>query len=144
MNFKTVKLSVISAAALALSASQGVAQNSGRVSVKVPFDFVAGATPLPAGTYNFSEDRSGVMHITSSELHKAIVVLTNPDSATNAGDSATVKFDKVNGQYSLSEVNMLGEPGRHVLRMDDRQGHDEKSVFTSRLAVTNATAKSLR
>ena len=139
MNFTTVKLSVISAAALALSASQGFAQTSGKVSVKVPFDFVAGVTALPAGTYNFSEDHTGVMHISSQELHKAIVVLTNPEPGLNAGDTASVKFDKVNGQYSLTEVNMLGEPSRRLIRLDQIS-----SSITTRLGVTNATAKSLR
>ncbi len=139
MNFTTVKLSLISAAALALSASQGFAQVSGRVSVKVPFDFVAGVTTLPAGTYNFTEDRAGVLHISCVELHKAIVVLTNPEPGAASFDGASVKFDKVNGQYSLTEVNMIGEPSHRLIRLEEKSG-----MFASRLGVTNATAKSLR
>ena len=139
MNFTTVKLSVISAAALALSASQGFAQVSGKVSAKVPFEFVAGVTTLPAGTYDFTEDHMGVLHIRSTELRKAIVVLTNPEPGATAIDGASIKFDKVNGQYALTEVNMMGEPSHRLIRLEDKSG-----TFASRLGVTNATAKSLR
>jgi len=138
MTFKTVKLSLISAAALALSASQGFAQ-SNRVSVKVPFDFTAGSTTLPAGTYGFTEDRSGVMIISSVDRHKAIAVLTNPEAGGNGSETSTVKFDKVNGQYALTEVTMAGEPAHRLIRLDEKS-----ASFSTRLGITNATAKSLR
>jgi len=139
MTFKTVKLSLISAAALALSASQGFAQTGNRVSVKVPFDFTAGSTTLPAGTYGFTEDRSGVMIISSVDRHKAIAVLTNPEAGGNGSETSTVKFDKVNGQYALTEVTMAGEPAHRLIRLDEKS-----ASFSTRLGVTNATAKSLR
>ena len=139
MTFKTVKLSLISAAALALAASQGFAQSNGKVSAKVPFDFTAGSTTLPAGTYGFSEDRSGVMIISSLDRHKAIAVLTNQETGSHGAEAASVKFDKVNGQYALTELNLAGEPAHRLIRLDEKSGS-----FTSHLGVTNATAKSLR
>ena len=139
MNITTLKVSFISAAALTVAASQAVAQTPARVSVKVPFEFSAGPTVLPAGTYDFSEDRTGVMYISSAENHKAIVVLTNPEAGGNGKDYASVKFDKVNGQYSLTEVSMVGEPTHRLIRLEDRT-----SGITSKLGVTNATAKGLR
>lgn len=139
MTFKTVKLSLISAAALALSASQSFAQTNTRVSVKVPFDFTAGSTTLPAGTYGFTEDRSGVMIISSLDRHKAIAVLTNPEAGSTGSETSTVKFDKVNGQYALTEVTMVGEPAHRLIRLDEKS-----ASFSTRLGVTNATAKSLR
>jgi len=139
MNFTTVKLSVISAAALALSASQSFAQTNLKVSVKVPFDFAAGTTRLPAGTYTFSEERPGIMYINSPELHRGIVLLTNPEPGGPTSETASVKFDKVNGQYALTQVNVIGEPSHRLIRLEEKSG-----LFTSRLGVTNATAKSLR
>ncbi len=134
-----LKVSLFSAAALALTASQGFAQSAGKVSVKVPFGFTAGSTALPAGNYDFSEDRTGVMYISSAENHKAIVVLTNPEPGGTGRDQPSLKFDKVNGQYSLTEVNMLGEPSHRIIRLDEKT-----SVFASKLGVTNVTAKGLK
>jgi len=139
MKLTNLKVSLFSAAALALSASQGFAQSSGRVSVKVPFDFTAGTTVLPAGTYNFSEESTGVMHISSAERHKAIVVLTNPEPGGQGRENPSLKFDKINGQYALTEVNMYGEPVHRILRFDEKS-----ASLNSKLALTNATAKSLR
>jgi len=139
MKFTTLIVSIVSAAALALSASQGFAQTNGVVSVKVPFDFAAGSTVLPAGSYNFHEERTGVLYINSPELHKAIVVLTNPEAGGNPAENSSVRFDKVNGQYALSAVNMVGEQTHRLIRFDEKSGS-----FVSHLGVTNATAKSLR
>ncbi len=139
MKLTNLKVSLFSAAALALTASQGFAQSTGKVSVKVPFEFNAGTTLLPAGTYNFSEDRTGVMYISSVENHKAIVLLTNPEPGAQGRDLPSVKFDKVNGQYSLTEVNMSGEPSHRIIRLDEKG-----SLLSSKLGVTNVTAKGLK
>lgn len=139
MNFTTLKVSFVSAAALALSASQGFAQNNNVVSVKVPFDFVAGPTVLPAGNYSFHEERSGVLYINSPERHKGIVVLTSPEASVTTSETSAVRFDMVNGQYSLTEVKMAGEPTYHLIRSEEKS-----AAMVTRLGVTNATAKSLR
>jgi hypothetical protein len=80
----------------------------------VPFDFTVGSTPMPAGDYSVREDSTGVMFITSQELRKTIGVLTSADTP-NQGNDAALKFDKVNGHYSLSEVILATEPSRRVL-----------------------------
>lgn len=139
MKITNLKVSLFSAAALALTASQVVAQSSGKVSVKVPFEFTAGNTSLPAGNYDFSEDRSGVIYISSIENHKSIVVLTNPEAGGQDRALPSVKFDKVNGQYALTEVNMLGEPSHRIIRVDEKS-----ALFGSKLGMTNVTAKGLK
>lgn len=140
MKITNLKVSLFSAAALALTASQGFAQTStGKVSVKVPFEFTAGTTTLPAGSYDFSEDRTGVMYISSAENHKAIVVLTNPEAGGEDRALPSVKFDKVNGTYALTEVNMLGEPSHRVIRAEEKS-----VVLNSKLGITNVTAKGLK
>ncbi len=90
----------------------GFAQS--QILVKVPFNFTVGSTPMPAGDYSLREDSTGVVFITAQGHGKTIGVLTSADFA-NPSNEAALKFDKVNGQYSLSEVVMLSEPSRRIL-----------------------------
>ncbi len=106
-----IDLCVFTAAALA-STVPGLAQSELRV--KVPFNFTVGETPMPAGDYQLREDSTGVVFITSQELHKTIGVLTFADAA-NQSSEAALKFDKLKGQYSLREVVLMSEPSRHIL-----------------------------
>ena len=103
----------ITAAAACIASAPGYAQSS-QILVKVPFAFTVGTTAMPAGDYSLREDSTGVVFITSQELHKTIGVLTSADSPNQTNESA-LKFDKVNGQYSLSQVAMYAEPSRRVL-----------------------------
>jgi hypothetical protein len=91
----------------------GFAQTS-QLLVKVPFDFTVGATAMPAGDYTLREDSTGVVFITSQENRKTIGVLTSADNP-NQNNETALKFDKVNGHYSLSQVIMFAEPSRRIL-----------------------------
>lgn len=111
MKKQLIHLCVFAAAACASTVS-GLAQSDLRV--KVPFDFTVGSTPMPAGDYSVREESTGVMFITSQELHKTIGVLTSAD-VPNQSSEASLKFDKVNGRYSLREVVLASEPSRFIL-----------------------------
>jgi len=108
-----VNLCLFAAAACA-AAVPGFAQSSQMLMVKVPFDFTVGSTPMPAGDYSFREDSSGVVFITSQELRKTIGVLTSVDTPNQSNETA-LRFDKVNGRYSLSQVILYAEPSRRIL-----------------------------
>ena len=101
------------AASSFVSAVPGFAQSSQLV-VKVPFAFTVGSTPMPAGGYSLREDSSGVVFITSQESRKSIGVLTSADNPNQSNETA-LKFDKVDGRYSLSEVIMFAEPSRRII-----------------------------
>jgi hypothetical protein len=101
------------AAASVVASVPGFAQTS-QITVKVPFNFTVGATQMPAGDYFVREDSSGVIFITSQELRKTIGILTSADNP-NQGNETSLKFDKVNGSYTLSEVSMFAEPSRRIL-----------------------------
>lgn len=101
------------AAAACAATVPGFAQSS-RITVKVPFNFTVGATTMPAGDYSFQEDASGVVFITSQDLRKTIGVLTSADTPDHSNE-ASLKFDKVNGHYTLSQVVMLAEPSRRII-----------------------------
>jgi len=112
MKKQIVNMCLFAAAACA-SAVPGFAQSS-QLTVKVPFDFTVGSTPMPAGDYFLREDSTGVVFITSQDLRKTIGVLTSAD-LPNFSNETALKFDKVNGRYSLSEVTMFAEPSRRIL-----------------------------
>jgi len=112
MKKQLINLCLFAGAAFAATVP-GLAQSS-EIMVKVPFDFTVGSTSMPAGDYALREDSTGVVFITSRELHKTIGVLTSADMP-NPSNEAAVRFDKVNGRYSLSEVVLLSEPSRRIL-----------------------------
>jgi hypothetical protein len=114
----TLKLSFLSAAFVALTATSGFAQSSNHVVVKVPFEFTAGNATLPAGDYSFQEDHEGVVTISSLNTRKSVMVLTNPDSTATSIEQPLVKFNKVNGAYALAEIDITGEPGRRVIKQE--------------------------
>jgi hypothetical protein len=103
----------IFAAGICAASVPGLSQ-SPQIQVKVPFNFTVGSTPMPAGDYSLREDSTGVVFITSQELRKTIGVLTSADTP-NQSNEAALKFDKVNGHYSLTEVVMLSEPSRRII-----------------------------
>ena len=111
MKKQLIDLCVFGAAALA-AAIPGMAQSE--ILVKVPFNFTVASTPMPAGDYSLREDTNGIVFITSQELHKTIGVLTSADQP-NQGNETALRFDKVKGQYNLSEVVLWSEPSRHIL-----------------------------
>ncbi len=136
----TLKVSFISAAVFSLSAVSGFAQSSGRVSVKVPFEFTAGSSNLPAGEYNFTGDRSGVLFISSVDTRKSIVVLTNPGINKGEANQPVLKFDKVNGMYNLAEVDVAGEPSLRLVKSETPTGRP--ASLGSRTTI-GSTSKSL-
>ena len=140
----TLKVSLFSAAMLAVSAVSGFAQTNNKVSVKVPFEFVAGTTTFPAGNYNFSQDQNGILYISSAQLHKSAMILTNAEPAAPFTNNApTVKFDKdkEDGVYSLSEVSLADAMGRRVIKLDHASG---TAAMVSKAGLTNGAAKGLK
>ena len=114
----TLKLSFLSAAFLALTATSGFAQSTGHVTVKVPFEFTAGSVTLPAGDYSFQEQQSGVVTISSLSTLKSVMVLTSVDSVSDRSETPRVKFEKVNGAYNLTDIDITGEPSRRVVPVE--------------------------
>jgi hypothetical protein len=81
-----------------------IAQDSDRVVVNVPFQFVAGTKTLPAGTYTISRVFSGVSSslIVKSYDSGAFVL---PVEADNVNDgSPKLSFEQAGGKHFLSKV----------------------------------------
>jgi hypothetical protein len=81
-----------------------LAQDSDRVSVKVPFEFVAGTKTLPAGTYTIDrsapEVNSGLL--IRGKDNGALILPISVDSVH--GGPPALGFEHVGGKYFLSKV----------------------------------------
>jgi hypothetical protein len=137
----TLKLSFLSAAFFALTATSAFAQSAGRVSVKVPFEFTAGSVTLPAGDYTFQEDQAGIVTIGSKETLKSIMVLTSADYAATSADQPKLKFDRLNGVYNLTQIEITGEPSRRVVKLESASN---RPASIGNRASAAASSKSLK
>jgi hypothetical protein len=80
------------------------AQDVDGVVVKVPFEFVAGAKTLPAGTYRISRIHSDASSglIVYSRENSSIVL---PTAIGGSAEHATLRFEPVGNMHFLSEVD---------------------------------------
>jgi hypothetical protein len=84
------------------------AQDTERVRVNVPFEFVAGGTTLPAGTYSVGRLAvSAHSGIAIRGYDNAVFVLPIVVDGTSAGQPE-LSFEHVGGKYFLSEVETPG------------------------------------
>jgi hypothetical protein len=108
------------------------AQGEGNVVVNVPFEFVAGGSTLPAGTYNisrvFSQTNQGL--VIRSYDNSAFLLPIVSDGASV--DRAKLAFEHVDGKYFLSKIETpagiytLGIP-RAMTKLAQGKDHDAMS-----------------
>jgi len=81
---------------------------------KVPFQFTAGKTVLPAGDYEFIPDPTmGLVRVSTPKGSAVVVQVVTRLAAgihTTAADAHAV-FDKVGNTYTLSEIWLPDEDG---------------------------------
>ena len=85
------------------------AETHREVTVKIPYEFVAGGRTLPAGTYTvsrLSDDRRAGLSIVSYEQQSGVLVLTN-QFENRPADDAKVRFERVGDMYYLSSIETL-------------------------------------
>jgi hypothetical protein len=106
----SVKLNML--IAIALLAVAGLAGSARaqqpEIVATVPFEFVVGATTLPAGTYTVSRTSSLDVSplLVANRDHGAYLIPTALDG-TQVGD-ATLTFDQIAGEHVLSQIRTLG------------------------------------
>ncbi len=101
-------------AVLLLAAGQSMAATV--VSATIPFEFTAGASKLPAGQYEVSQDStSAVLTLRKVDSGESTLTPYVTRLARRVGDPSTVLvFDKVGDQYTLSEIHVTGIDGYYV------------------------------
>ena len=126
---------------LLLMATMASAQTVQRVTVTVPFSFVAGSHNLPAGDYTIelnhekdtmilrSEDRSG---------NNVVVLAGNSERAANPGQSYAI-FQRYGSRYFLAEVWRQGAgqtltPGKLERELASKHSNVEGARVEARLS----------
>jgi hypothetical protein len=119
----------ISRALLGLAAALAVAvaadaQVQRKVSISVPFDFVAGGKQLPAGSYTVRRVRSDAetaLLIRSEDGRSSAVILTNTGKANPS--AAAFVFRRHGDRHFLAEVSV---PGTASARELPKSGAERK------------------
>jgi hypothetical protein len=107
MKKQAFKLIALASLLLALTAISAQAQSRGTIEVQIPFDFVAGETRLPAGTYSvkqISRNDEKVLLVRNQENRVTAVVLTNRVATSTEQEQARLVFHRYGDQYFLAQV----------------------------------------
>jgi hypothetical protein len=100
-----------------------------------------GSVTLPAGVYNFQAENSGIVIVSSANSLKSVMVLTTADNTVGESTEPRVKFDKVNGAYSLTTIEIAGEPGRRIV--EPKIASNRPASIGTRASAAS-TAKSIK
>jgi hypothetical protein len=76
-----------------------------RIVATIPFDFIAGDSPLPAGDYIADMMSGGVVGITSVDGRHRALVLTITDEPREEEPPAQLTFTRFEGQRFLAAVD---------------------------------------
>jgi hypothetical protein len=101
---------------LAFSAMPAFAQDSTRVTVTIPFDFVVGNKQLKAGNYVVESvlDRKA-LQFRGKDGSVQQTVLTVPIVTNTFGNHERLVFHRDSGKYFLSQVWFPAEDGRDLI-----------------------------
>jgi hypothetical protein len=115
-------LAVISA--LLLVANLSVAATTLAVA-KIPFEFTAGDTKLPAGQYEILEQGpdANVLILRNVDTAKSTVAEYMTRLAQRPGDETTVVFDKIGDRYALAEIHTAGSDGYYLVGLKGMHTH---------------------
>jgi hypothetical protein len=114
MNTKTYRIVAILGILLTFAIA-GQAQAPSRVEVNIPFEFSAGKTTLPAGTYSIKRMSGNTVTLRSKDGHSSVILnapVTNNSSDPNA--SERIVFEKYGDQYALSQIWLTADTGRQI------------------------------
>jgi hypothetical protein len=114
------------ATALIAVASASPARADERVIARVPFDFVAGETHLPAGEYVLkavSEDLI-VWEVTSVDGRQSAMITTIAASSPGRREEPELVFDKFDNEYFLARVVTVDTDEREIPLTPARMEHE--------------------
>ncbi|HYH86137.1 MAG TPA: hypothetical protein VEX60_11835 [Pyrinomonadaceae bacterium] len=106
---KQITSALLGFAMLFATAASTSAQTAHRIAIRIPFDFVAGQTELPAGKYTIrriQSDSESALLFESVDGRSKATVLTN--SGDDAPVSARVVFRQRGERYFLASVSLPG------------------------------------
>jgi len=104
MKLKFILFSVFAVVLSAGSLSSAFAETDEVERVDVPFDFYAGSTKMPAGTYTVGLDvQSDTLKVSNISGMSGVLLLGSPASGT--GTKTQLVFDRSGDTYLLKELD---------------------------------------
>lgn len=95
--------------------SSAAARADESVIAKVPFDFIVAGVHMPAGSYQVTQlEGQAIVSVKSTDGRHFAFVLTNALAPQEAGPSAELVFDRVNGTNFLARVVGDESDGREI------------------------------
>ncbi len=111
-------------AMLTLAALAANAQEAPRLLVDIPFQFVAGETTLPAGSYELQVMASGAeLSIRNLQTKQEVMVPSYTRLSERSNERSEVVFDVSGGNHFLSEVHVVGIDGFAFKGFSGRHTH---------------------
>ena len=137
----TTRIRTLLGSILLLMAAMASAQTVQRVTVTVPFSFVAGSHNLPAGDYTIELNYEKATMILRSEDHSgnnAVMLASNSERAANPDKSYAI-FERYGSHYFLAEVWRLGAgqtltPGKLEQELAHKISTEQKVRLAARLS----------
>jgi len=128
MNNKTYRIVAILGIFLAFAVISVKAQVPSKVEVNIPFEFSAGKTTLPAGTYTVKRMSGNNVTLRSKDGHSSVILnapVTNSSSDPNAVER--VVFERYGDQYALAQIWLTADTGRQIWtnKKGAKSGHIE-------------------
>ena len=115
MNNKTYRIVAILGIFLAFAVASVNAQTPSKVEVNIPFEFSAGKTTLPAGTYSITRMSGNNVTLRSEDGHSSVILnapVTNSSTDPNAVER--VVFERYGDQFALAQIWLTADSGRQV------------------------------
>ena len=114
MNNKTYRIVAILGVLLTFAVA-GYTQAPSKVEVNIPFEFSAGKTTLPAGTYSIKRMSGNNVTLRSDDGKSSVILnapVTNSSSDPNAVER--IVFERYGDQFALAQIWLTADSGRQV------------------------------
>ena len=102
---------------VALCCASVARADDGKAEVNVPFAFTVGGSQLPAGHYVITEadDDASVVAIRSADGRQAVFAVTIPESPDETTAPPQLVFERLGGQYMLSQFTLESTTGHRTV-----------------------------
>jgi len=111
---KTTLMHCLAAIGLLASLGTQVSAQTFRLRADIPFEFKAGETTLPAGTYVIESTRmAGVLLLSGAEGQKSLYLACSTKVATKDAPSE-LRFRRYNNNYFLASASTTWNDGVHI------------------------------
>ena len=135
INFRILALLL----AVLTAGAVGAQQMERQMNITIPFDFVVGDKPLPAGEYNVLGGSShNFIWLKSADCRNVAVTSTIYSSNKDLAEKSLLQFRRYGDSYFLSKVVVAGESTSKTLGQSKRER--EVALIAARAGIATVQA----